>query len=51
MVDEIVVKDKSYYTVLENYVVGIMRGLNENSNLFGDGVGTVEYVDHMGSES
>ena len=30
MVDEIVVKDKSYYTVLENYVVGIMRGLNEN---------------------
>lgn len=30
MVEEIVVQDKSYYTVLENYVVGIMRGIDEN---------------------
>jgi hypothetical protein len=29
MIEEIVVKDKSYYTVLENYVVGILRGFNE----------------------
>ena len=29
MIEEIVVGDKSYYTVLENYVVGIMRGFNE----------------------
>lgn len=29
MVEEITVNDKSYYTVLENYVVGIMRGINE----------------------
>lgn len=30
MVEEIVVADKSYFTVLENYVVGILRGANEN---------------------
>jgi hypothetical protein len=30
MIEEVVVKDKSYYTVLENYVVGIMRGIDEN---------------------
>jgi len=30
MIEEIVVKEKSYYTVLENYVVGVMRGLNED---------------------
>jgi co-chaperonin GroES (HSP10) len=29
MVEEITLNDKSYYTVLENYVVGIMRGINE----------------------
>ena len=29
MVEEIIVKNKSYYTVLENYVVGILRGINE----------------------
>ncbi len=29
MIEEIVVKDKSYYTVLENYVVGILRGFDE----------------------
>ena len=29
MVEEIVIKDKSYYTILENYVVGILRGINE----------------------
>jgi len=30
MVEEITVADKSYFTVLENYVVGILRGANEN---------------------
>ena len=30
MVEEIEVADKSYFTVLENYVVGILRGANEN---------------------
>jgi len=30
MVEEIAVADKSYFTVLENYVVGILRGANEN---------------------
>ncbi len=30
MVEEIVLNDKSYFTVLENYVVGILRGVNEN---------------------
>tara|TARA_Y100001970_G_scaffold236371_1_gene296091 strand:+ start:438 stop:770 length:333 start_codon:yes stop_codon:yes gene_type:complete len=30
MVEEIVVNNKSYFTVLENYVLGIMRGINEN---------------------
>ncbi len=30
MVEEVVVKGKSYYTVLENYVVGIMRGFDED---------------------
>ncbi len=30
MVQEIVVQDKSYFTILENYVVGIMRGIDEN---------------------
>ena len=29
MIEEIVIKDKSYFTILENYVVGILRGLNE----------------------
>ena len=30
MIEEIVVRDKSYYTILENYVVGILRGIDEN---------------------
>ena len=30
MVEEISVGEKSYFTVLENYVVGILRGANEN---------------------
>tara|TARA_R110000851_G_C12795406_1_gene536818 strand:- start:179 stop:499 length:321 start_codon:yes stop_codon:yes gene_type:complete len=30
MIEEIVIGDKSYYTILENYVVGILRGFNEN---------------------
>ena len=30
MVEEIVVANKSYYTILENYVVGILRGFSEN---------------------
>jgi len=30
MVEEIVVNNKSYFTVLENYVLGIMRGINED---------------------
>ena len=30
MVEEIVIGDKSYFTVLENYIVGILRGANEN---------------------
>ena len=30
MVEEISVSDKSYFTVLENYVVGILRGANED---------------------
>ena len=30
MVEEITVADKSYFAVLENYVVGILRGANEN---------------------
>jgi len=30
MIEEIVIKDKSYYTVLENYVVGILRGFSED---------------------
>jgi len=30
MIEEIMVADKSYFTVLENYVVGILRGANEN---------------------
>ena len=30
MVEEISIKDKIYYTVLENYVVGILRGINED---------------------
>ena len=30
MIEEITVADKSYFTILENYVVGILRGANEN---------------------
>tara|TARA_R100001510_G_C7646578_1_gene203859 strand:- start:292 stop:612 length:321 start_codon:yes stop_codon:yes gene_type:complete len=30
MVEEINLNDKSYYVVLENYVLGILRGFNEN---------------------
>tara|TARA_R100001510_G_C7588100_1_gene158727 strand:+ start:194 stop:520 length:327 start_codon:yes stop_codon:yes gene_type:complete len=30
MIEEIIVKEKSYYTILENYVVGVMRGINES---------------------
>jgi len=30
MIEEITVGDKSYFTILENYVVGILRGANEN---------------------
>ena len=30
MIEEIVIKDKSYYTILENYVLGILRGINES---------------------
>jgi hypothetical protein len=30
MIEEIVISDKSYYTILENYVVGILRGIDEN---------------------
>ena len=30
MIEEIEVADKSYFTVLENYIVGILRGANEN---------------------
>ena len=30
MVEEVVVRGKSYFTVLENYVLGILRGINEN---------------------
>ena len=30
MVEEISIYDKSYFTVLENYVVGVLRGANEN---------------------
>jgi len=29
MIEEITIKNKTYYTILENYVVGILRGLNE----------------------
>ena len=30
MIEEVVLGGKSYYTVLENYVVGILRGYNED---------------------
>lgn len=30
MVEEISIRDKTYYTILENYVVGILRGINED---------------------
>jgi co-chaperonin GroES (HSP10) len=30
MMEEIKVRDKSYFTILENYVIGMLRGLNEN---------------------
>tara|TARA_B100000963_G_scaffold21237_1_gene16015 strand:+ start:101 stop:433 length:333 start_codon:yes stop_codon:yes gene_type:complete len=30
MVEEVIIKDKSYFTVLENYVLGILRGINES---------------------
>ena len=30
MIEEIVLKDKTYYCVLENYVMGIFRGLDED---------------------
>jgi hypothetical protein len=30
MIEEITVADKSYFAILENYVVGILRGANEN---------------------
>jgi len=30
MIEEIVVRNKSYFTILENYVVGILRGANED---------------------
>lgn len=29
MVEDIVLGDKTYHTILENYVVGILRGMNE----------------------
>ena len=29
MIEDIVLGDKTYHTILENYVVGILRGLNE----------------------
>lgn len=29
MVEEVSISDKTYYTILENYVVGILRGFNE----------------------
>ena len=30
MIEEVAVGEKSYFTVLENYIVGILRGANEN---------------------
>jgi len=30
MMEEIKIRDKSYFTILENYVIGMLRGLNEN---------------------
>ena len=30
MIEEIVIRGKSYYTILENYVLGILRGINES---------------------
>ena len=29
MIEDIVLGDKTYHTVLENYVIGILRGINE----------------------
>jgi co-chaperonin GroES (HSP10) len=30
MIEDVVLDDKTYYIILENYVVGILRGLNED---------------------
>lgn len=30
MIEEITLNEKTYYTILENYVVGILRGINED---------------------
>ena len=50
MIQEVKLKDKTHYLILENYVVGCLRFSLMKVDLFGDDIGAVEYVSHMGTD-